>query len=183
MKTKFIKLDDLIVPTQINILLVEDEADMSEIIELYLKDLGFNGNFYQAKSLNEAKMYLSKNKIDFIITDKTLPDGSGDALLKAIRKSDRYFKNIPLLVITGQHSLDEHILSSKLGASAYLTKPFSLEELSQKVADSFKSQVIPTEETIHELRKKIMELEEEIMDMKLEKGEFEIVSIPKLNTV
>ncbi len=162
MKASYIKLEDLILPTQINILLIEDESDIAEIIEENLLVIGFNGNYFHASTLKEAKQLIVQNKIDFIIADKKLPDGSGDMLLKAIRESKKSYRNIPLLVLTGSVSIDDHILSSKLGASAYLTKPFTIEELRSKVVESFKSQLIPTEETNHQLKMKIIELEKTI---------------------
>jgi DNA-binding response OmpR family regulator len=166
MKTSYIKLDDIVIATEIDFLIVEDERPIFEILEDCLEEIGFNGNCYHATSLSEAKKYLSQKKIDFIITDKGLPDGSGDSLVKAIRQSKKAFQNVPLLVLTGSASIEDQIISSKLGASAYLTKPFTIQELRDKLIDSFKSQALPTIDSNINLKNKVLQLEEEVLSLR-----------------
>jgi DNA-binding response OmpR family regulator len=165
METNYIKLDDITVSSRIDFLIVEDERATFEIIKVFLDDIGFNGIHYHASTISEAITYLNQKKIDFVITDKGLPDGSGDALLKSIRQSAKTFNNIPLLVLTGRVSIDDQIKSSRLGASAYLTKPFTLTELRDKIIDSFKIQAIPTLEDNRNLRNRIFHLEEEVFNL------------------
>ncbi len=164
---KLLKLKDLVINSEQNFLIVEDEDHIREIIAFYLEELGFTGKVLQADSIQEAKRHLNHERIDYICCDKNLPDGNGDALLKAIRKSPK-FCDIPVLMVTAHTDVDNMLLSSRLGSSDYLTKPFTLKQFEDKLADGLKTHILPTKDKIHELKVKIIALEEEVEDLKEE---------------
>jgi DNA-binding response OmpR family regulator len=61
-----------------------------------------------------------------------LPDGEGITLLKAVRKSIKY-RHIPFLMVTGHSDVDHMIQCSQQGSSDYLVKPFTKDELVEKL--------------------------------------------------
>lgn len=165
MATNNININGLSVPSHQNFLIVEDELDINEMIVDFLEIIGFNGVFYQALNLQEAKKVLSQSKIHYILCDLNLPDGTGLSLLKAIRNSPK-FKNIPFLMITGNDDVNSMITSSNLGASEYLVKPFTMDDLQTKLSDGWLSHEIKNEDYIAKLEKRIKELEEEVAELK-----------------
>ncbi|MBD63974.1 MAG: hypothetical protein CME62_02105 [Halobacteriovoraceae bacterium] len=160
-----INLEGTIVSSLQNFLVIEDEGGILELIEGFLEIIGFKGKIHKAQNLDEAKKFLKYEKVDFIISDWNLPDGEGISLLKAIRKSKRYFE-IPFLMVTGDDSVDSMILSSQYGSSDYLVKPFTLNDFKHKLAEAWRTHTIPTQEKIYELEQKIVELLEENESLK-----------------
>ena len=75
-----------------------------------------------------------------------------DALLKAIRKSPK-FCDIPVLMVTAHTDVDNMLLSSRLGSSDYLTKPFTLKQFEDKLADGLKTHILPTKDKIHDFER------------------------------
>ena len=165
-----IQLNDITVDSHQNFLVIDDDEDITEVIVEFLEVLGFNGKFLKANSILEAKKHLKYEKVDFILSDWNLPDGQGIALLKAIRKSTK-FQNIPFIMVTGQDDIQSMITSSRIGSSEYLTKPFDLDSFKEKLIDGWKSHIIPDQDKMNALRQKIIELEEEILDLRKENGE------------
>lgn len=88
-------------------------------------------------------------------------------MLKAIRKSSKFY-DIPVLMIIGHSDIDEILWSSRLGSSEYLTKPFTQEDLKDKIVNGLNSHIVPIKEKIHELQARIIDLEEENNDLKLQ---------------
>lgn len=158
---KLLKIHDLLIHSDQNFLVVEDEEGILDLISSYIRELGFDGQIFKAQDLNNAKRYLNKFKVDYILCDKSLPDGNGDALLKAVRKSPKFY-SIPVLMITGFNDIDNILLSSRLGSSDYLTKPFRLEDFELKLYNGLKNHYAPKVEKIYEYKVKIIELEDQV---------------------
>jgi DNA-binding response OmpR family regulator len=112
----------------LNLLIVEDEPELSKSIATYL----FQNKFTCDTALDfyTATAKINKGEYDCIILDLSLPGGSGLELLrrlKAIKKTEG------VLIISAKNSLDDKIEGLELGADDYLTKPFHLAELSARV--------------------------------------------------
>lgn len=75
-----------------------------------------------------------KNLPDLIILDWMLPDIQGPEVLRQL-KSQQETKHIPVLMLTGRNKIGEIEDAFSLGAEAYLTKPFSLQKLGEKVTE------------------------------------------------
>ncbi len=108
------------------ILIVEDEEDLINIIGSVLMDEGYNVK--KASTAEEALLLCQSVPPDLIISDITMGALSGFDLLEKIKKND-LLKNTPFVFLT---SLDESQARKKglgLGAAAYITKPFDLEDL------------------------------------------------------
>ncbi|SDX69092.1 sigma-54-dependent transcriptional regulator [Flavobacterium degerlachei] len=111
-----------------NILIVDDNYDMLELLQRNLKILNFHT--YKASSVTEAIDILKYSSIDLLITDIQMPGINGIELIKYVQE---HFPTIPKLVITGFPSVDNAIDAVKSGASDYLAKPFTNEELKKSV--------------------------------------------------
>ncbi len=88
---------------------------------------GFNP--IPAYNLNEARATLNKNNIDLIILDVNLPDGNGFDFCKQIRKTS----NVGMLFLTACDMETDVVNGFKIGADDYITKPFSINILMQRV--------------------------------------------------
>ncbi|MAX66409.1 MAG: response regulator [Bacteriovoracaceae bacterium] len=158
MSSKMLLLKDISVKAQQNFLILEDNPDINEMIIEGLKHMGFCGNFYQAFTINDAKKEIQNHNIDYILSDWNLPDGQGVQLLKAVRKSVN-FQGLPFVMITANSDVDSMLESSKLGVSAYLVKPFTIEQLQEKVVEGWKHNEATAKEIIKFLKTQLQEKE------------------------
>ncbi len=109
------------------LLLVEDDEALALGIEFTLKDEGYD--VIKVNTLEKGKEAFQAGRIDLVILDVNLPDGSGYELCKYIReKSD-----IPVMFLT---ALDEEVnvvLGLEIGGDDYITKPFRVRELLSRI--------------------------------------------------
>lgn len=110
------------------ILIVEDDFDLSELIKIQLTDLNFSveQSFNGQKALEKAQ----SNSYSLIILDVMLPGMNGFDICKTIRSSDT---KTPILMLTAKAEEIDKIMGLEFGADDYLTKPFSIRELSARV--------------------------------------------------
>jgi len=106
------------------ILLVDDEADILEVLELALLKMGLDAE--RAQTVAEAKQQLQRENFQLCLTDMRLPDGSGLDLVEFIGKN---VPAVPVAVITAYGSTENAVAALKAGAFDYLSKPVSLEQL------------------------------------------------------
>lgn len=107
-----------------SILLVDDEKNLLENLYNFLKDKGFK-NIYTAKNLKESRFKLTNFKIDLIVLDLMLPDGSGFDLLKEVRKTS----NTAVIILSALDGIDDRREGFENKADDYLVKPFFPDEL------------------------------------------------------
>ena len=112
------------------VLIIEDEPDIRKTIDYNLTKESFK--VVQAGSIEEGEKALALNKIDVIILDLMLPDGSGLTLCRDI-KSDDKTKHIPIIILTAKTEEVDRVVGFELGADDYVTKPFSVRELILRV--------------------------------------------------
>ena len=120
------------------VLIVEDEPDIRKTIDYNLSKESFK--VVQAESIAEGEKALAANKIDVIILDLMLPDGSGLTLCRDI-KSDTKTKHIPVIILTAKTEEVDRVVGFELGADDYVTKPFSVRELILRVKAILKRSV------------------------------------------
>lgn len=111
-----------------NILIVEDHAELAAEITDYLSKNGYVCKW--ARTCEEALEEVSVNTFDAMLLDLGLPDGSGFDILQSVRKTQ---SNMAIIVITARGELDDRINGLQLGADDYLTKPFALAELGARL--------------------------------------------------
>jgi DNA-binding NtrC family response regulator len=117
-----------------NILLVDDDIDILELLQRHLQSMDYHT--YKAVSVKEALYILKDTYIDLLITDIQMPEVDG---LQLVKFADEHYPEMPKLVITGYPSVDGALEVIKSGATDYLTKPFTKDELKQAVQKSFES--------------------------------------------
>jgi DNA-binding NtrC family response regulator len=106
------------------ILVVEDEAKMRRLLELQLGEEGYV--VHGAADAEIGLQVLNREKIDLIVTDLRLPGMSGLEFLQAVKRANAA---LPVVVTTAYGSVESAVEAMKIGASDYVTKPFSLAEL------------------------------------------------------
>ncbi len=107
-----------------SVLVVDDEADIRELLELSLLRMGLV--VQSAGSIEEAKTLLRSRPHDLCLTDMRLPDGDG---LELVRFIGSEYVDIPVAVITAYGTPENAVAALKAGAFDYLTKPLSLDQL------------------------------------------------------
>jgi two-component system chemotaxis response regulator CheY len=120
-------------------LIVDDFSTMRRIIRGLLKEAGYV-DADEAEDGHVAFQKLQTGHFDCVITDINMPNMNGFQLLEAI-KEDEKLKSTPVLMITAEASKDDVIKAAKLGASAYIVKPFSKAVLEDKIHKLFKRKV------------------------------------------
>src|SRR5215471_7763031 len=111
-------------PVQGAVLVIDDEADIRELLELSLVRMGLAVDC--AGSAAAAKQLLQTKRYDLCLTDMRLPDGDG---LDLVRFIGAQLVDLPVAVITAFGSTENAVAALKAGAFDYLTKPLSLDQL------------------------------------------------------
>ncbi|ANS49153.1 transcriptional regulator [Bacillus thuringiensis] len=109
------------------VLIVEDEREIADLVELYLKNENYTVfKYYTAK---EALECIDKNVLDLAILDIMLPDVSGLTICQKIRDKHNY----PIIMLTAKDTEVDKITGLTIGADDYITKPFRPLELIARV--------------------------------------------------
>ena len=109
------------------IMVVDDNANIRELIRLILKKEGFE--VLEANDGTDALAKLEKNKTDLIILDIMMPNMDGWEFCGVVRE----FCDVPILMLTAKGETSQKLKGFHLGADDYLTKPFDPEELAARV--------------------------------------------------
>ncbi|MCO4793924.1 MAG: response regulator [Bacteriovoracaceae bacterium] len=120
------------VPNSIKILVLEDMESIRNQMVSDLKSLGYNGEIYEAPDLKSAVETCKSKPIDLIISDWNLPDGTGFDFLVKIKKVAKLAK-IPFIMCTTMDEVENMINAIHEGANEYVVKPWSKEDLGNKV--------------------------------------------------
>ncbi len=113
---------------KIKILIVDDEEDLCEIIQFNLAGEGYDAEVaYSA----EAALEKDLNKYKLILLDVMMGKTSGFKLANVIRNEQKL--NIPIIFITARTTENDLLTGFNLGADDYITKPFSIHELTARV--------------------------------------------------
>jgi DNA-binding response OmpR family regulator len=111
------------------ILLVEDNQLILKVIETKLKKEGYD--VISCENGKEAIEKITHSLPDLVITDIMLPYNSGLEIVSFVKVGLK--KNIPVIVLSGMGQEKTIEEAFKLGADDYMTKPFSLSELSMRI--------------------------------------------------
>ncbi len=114
-----------------SILVVEDEADLSELLRYHLEKEGFScrcaGDGITA--INEVR----RQRPDLVILDRMLPRKSGDDVASAILR-DSQTASVPIIMLTAKAEEADQLVGFALGAVDYVTKPFSIKVLLARIS-------------------------------------------------
>lgn len=111
------------------ILIIEDEAELSDSISKYLTTEQFTCE--AAYDYHSAIEKVHMNEYSCIILDITLPNGNGLDILTELKSMD---KADGVLIVSAKNSMDDKIIGLNMGADDYLAKPFHLPELGARVS-------------------------------------------------
>jgi two-component system response regulator PilR (NtrC family) len=109
---------------QTTVLVVDDEADIRELLELTLLRMGLSVEC--AATVGDALQLLKTRSFDLCLTDMRMPDGDG---LELVRHIGANCNDLPVAVITAHGSTENAVAALKAGAFDYVSKPLSLEQL------------------------------------------------------
>ena len=114
--------------TKAQILLAEDDPNLSTLLEEYLELKGFDVRL--CKNGDDAFDAFRENSYDLCLLDVMMPKKDGFTLAKEIKKLD---KDVPIIFLTAKSMKEDKIEGFNIGADDYITKPFSMEELLARV--------------------------------------------------
>ncbi|RJG03733.1 sigma-54-dependent transcriptional regulator [Noviherbaspirillum sedimenti] len=120
------------------ILVIDDEADLRELVEITLLKMGLDVD--SAESLATARTLLREQEYALVLTDMRLPDGMGLELVREVAGTSR---NTPIAVITAFGSADNAVTALKAGAFDYLSKPVGLDQLRLLVQSALRISAAP----------------------------------------
>ena len=117
-----------------HILIVEDEKGIVDFLQQGLEEEGYTvSTAFNGKDGLEKAQSL---KVDLILLDWMLPNMTGIEVCKAIRSQNII---IPIIFLTAKDTVQETIEGLKAGANDYIKKPFSFEELLERIKIHFRS--------------------------------------------
>ena len=108
----------------LNILIIEDEGDISLILNLMLKKEAID--IEHVTTLAKAKIHLQEQNPDIVIIDNQLPDGLGIEYIREIKSN---YTAIKIIMITGNADSTDKDIALENGADVFLAKPFTKEQI------------------------------------------------------
>lgn len=114
-------------PPARQILLIDDDRDMAEMLEEYLRPEGFIAHLAHTAAAGLARA--KEGGIVLIILDVMLPDRDGFSVLQEIRQTSR----IPIIMLTTRSAVQDKVSGLEAGADDYIPKPFTPMELVARV--------------------------------------------------
>ncbi|MCQ2068217.1 MAG: response regulator transcription factor [Bacteroidaceae bacterium] len=113
---------------KLNILLCEDDENLGMLLREYLQAKGYNAELFPDGDAG-YKAFI-KNKYDICVFDVMMPKKDGFTLAKEIRAIN---SDVPIMFLTAKNLKDDIFEGFKIGADDYITKPFSMEELTLRM--------------------------------------------------
>jgi len=115
-----------------NILVCDDERDITAALAIYLKADGYN--VVCAHSGKEALTYIAQQQIHLLLLDVMMPEMDGITALQHLRE----YSSIPVILLTAKSEDADKILGLNIGADDYITKPFKPLELLARVRSALR---------------------------------------------
>lgn len=120
---------------KVRILVCDDASFIRDLIKRTLRKFLPQSEVLDASDGRKAQAILNRQPIDLVLSDWEMPGVSGEELLQWVRADDR-FKNLPFIMVTSLGGKDNILQAVQAGVSDYLGKPFTPEELMQKVSNA-----------------------------------------------
>lgn len=114
------------------VLIIDDSPTFRTMVSFALKKIANFGNEIQAADGLEALDAIAKNDIHLMICDVNMPNMNGLEFLKTV-KGDEKHKHIPVIMLTTEGKDEDRERAVKLGADAYLNKPFKPNALKAEI--------------------------------------------------
>jgi two-component system, chemotaxis family, chemotaxis protein CheY len=107
-------------------LVVDDSASMRQLVSFTIKDAGYD--VLVAENGKDALGKLGGGKVDMVVTDLNMPEMDGIELIKKLRAMPDY-KFTPIVMLTTESQESKKLEGKQAGASGWIVKPFSPEQL------------------------------------------------------
>ncbi len=124
-----------VIDLNMNILVVDDSSTMRRIITNTLRELGMR-HIVTAEDGDEALDKFRNEDFDLVLSDHKMPRMSGEELLQHVRSGD-WNNDVPFIMITAESFRENVVKAVKLGVSNYIVKPFSTQQLLEKLLKVF----------------------------------------------
>ena len=126
------------------VLVVEDDPDLGDTIVTFLKEEGLDAKL--ARDGDQAMRLVDQLSPSVMILDLMMPRRDGFSVLRELRADGR-IGGLPVIVVTAIFGLSERLYATELGAADYVTKPFELDELLERVRNVLASRGTEPAET------------------------------------
>ena len=113
------------------VLVLEDDDLVAELLETVIASAYPGAVVEKFRVLEEAISEAEAQSFDLVMTDWNLPDGSGLELVRRLRRRDR---DLPIVMVSGRSDRESVLKAAHYGISGYITKPFSVEMVHQRLA-------------------------------------------------
>ncbi|MEZ5309782.1 MAG: response regulator transcription factor [Microthrixaceae bacterium] len=124
-------MSDVLHGSQPRILVVDDEEHITELVAMGLGYQGFDVE--RASTGRQALDAVVRQAPDLIVLDVMLPDLDGFEVARRLRRDEGSATRVPIIFLTARDSTQDKIEGLRLGSDDYVTKPFSIEELIERV--------------------------------------------------
>lgn len=118
-------------PTSPRILAVDDELHIRELVRMGLSMQGFTVT--EAATGREALDAIEQQRPDLVVLDVMMPDLDGFEVADRLRRAAGQHRDTPIIFLTARDTMDDKLKGLRLGSDDYVTKPFSIAELSERV--------------------------------------------------
>ena len=113
------------------VLVVDDEEHITELVAMGLRYNDFAVE--RAGSGREALEAVDRRRPDLVVLDVMLPDLDGFDVIRRLRRTEGAGTRVPIIFLTARDSTQDKVEGLRLGGDDYVTKPFSIEELIERV--------------------------------------------------
>lgn len=125
------------------IMVIDDDSYIRELVQTLLKNEGYA--IQEAVDGRDALQKLGETKVDLCVLDIMMPNMDGFEFCKHAR---RYYKDMPILMLTAKNEIGKKVKGFELGADDYLVKPFENAELVARVGALLKRYKIASSQTL-----------------------------------
>ncbi|ERI91882.1 response regulator ArlR [Clostridiales bacterium oral taxon 876 str. F0540] len=162
------------------ILLVEDEIQMSMVIEMELEHEGYEVDI--AHDGMEALRKAENTEYKLILLDIMIPNLNGVEVCKRIRG----FSDVPIIMLTAKGEIQDKVLGLDAGANDYLTKPFAIEELLARIRVYERNKSVKDDKDVIKVRDVVMDNKTHKVwracrEIELTKKEYDILELLLIN--
>ena len=155
-----------------NVLVLEDDELVAELLETVIASAYPGALVKKFPRLEEAIAETGRQHLDLVITDWNLPDGSGLELVRHLRGRDR---ELPIVMVSGRSDRDSVLKAAHYGINGYITKPFSVEMVHERLAALIEPGPVPAEEL--DLQAMLTESLEHVIQLPGEQDPAEILAL------
>ena len=117
----------------LDVMIVDDSAAIRKILERVLRHADLHlGEVIEAGDGREALDKLQSRNVGLILSDINMPNMDGIEFLQRVKANDSW-KNVPMIMVTTEGSQDKVLQAIQLGASGYIRKPFTADQIKEKL--------------------------------------------------